>query len=263
MRRGYARCGGGKPLAQRITNEAGNDERRAPKYGAPRFGSVARTCIVWVRCDAKPGSHHRVHVGPSRPGCGDAGSAGDIRARSASALNATSPANGRMPTHIVTLGLHDGAINFCDNFEKWGATPPDYAATAADMGDASWWTPLHVGTVRVSVPWDIAVAWNYAADVLLSEDPSGAVGGGQWGNNHLAALKNEQTCFDYWLNAANERWGRSSTSPSNRTMTTVTHTPTTSSFPTSTPTASGRPGLRRRIREVRWRCGWRQLLQSR
>jgi hypothetical protein len=110
----------------------------------------------------------------------------------------------------VVLGLHDGAINFCDNFEKWTDKDgnlifgqpgyPDYPATAGEMGNAAWWEPLHVGTVRVSVPWDIALPWSPDAPLVTAHDPAGT----DWAEYHLTALKNEQTCFDWWLNAAYE-----------------------------------------------------------
>jgi hypothetical protein len=106
------------------------------------------------------------------------------------------------------LGLHDGAINHCDNFESWydkSKNPifgepgyPNYAAAAEDMGNAAWWSPLHVYTVRVSVPWDIALPWSADSALVTAHDPTT----GQWRQYHLEALKNEQTCFDWWLSAA-------------------------------------------------------------
>ncbi len=110
----------------------------------------------------------------------------------------------------VVLGLHDGAINHCDNFESWWGADnapifgqagyPSYARTAEELGDAAWWQPLAVNTVRVSVPWDIALPWSASDSALVTaHDPPGL-----WRQYHLAALKNEQTCFDWWLHAALE-----------------------------------------------------------
>lgn len=105
-----------------------------------------------------------------------------------------------------TFGLHDGAINFCDNGEGWfrNGQPifgqpgyPDLAATARELGDTAWWTPLNVGTVRVSVPWDLALPGSASAGLVVAHDPAG-----MWAQFHLQALANEQACFDAWLGAA-------------------------------------------------------------
>ncbi len=107
---------------------------------------------------------------------------------------------------VPTLGLHDGAINFCDNFESWDqngqpvfgqAGYPDLGATARELGDGAWWTPMNVGTVRVSVPWDIALPASAQASLVTAHDPAGT-----WAQYHATALANEQKCFDAWLGAA-------------------------------------------------------------
>lgn len=105
--------------------------------------------------------------------------------------------------HPSTLGLHDGAINHCDNFESWHdgngnlifGQPgyPNTAATAAELGNSAWWTPLSVGTVRVSVPWDIALPSTSDAGLVTAHDPA------MWSGYHLQALRNEQTCLDSWI----------------------------------------------------------------
>ncbi len=97
----------------------------------------------------------------------------------------------------AVLGLHDGAINFCDNFEHWTSQPPDLAATARELGDTAWWMPLDVGTVRVSVPWDIALPGTADAALVTAHDPAGG-----WVQQHASALAAEQQCLDAWLAAA-------------------------------------------------------------
>jgi hypothetical protein len=109
----------------------------------------------------------------------------------------------------ITIGIHDGSINNCDNNEKWesGAAPPvDGPAAQAVMlneaanpdGGQGWFQGLHAGTVRVSVPWDIALPDSANASLVTEYDPPGS----QWAAVHLQALTNEQACLDWWLNAA-------------------------------------------------------------
>jgi hypothetical protein len=124
----------------------------------------------------------------------------------AAAYPATAPAT-------PVLGIHDGAVNSCDNGESWydsngnlifnDAGYPNYGSTAEDMGNSSWWTPLNVGTVRFSPPWDIALPRTSDSGLVTAHDPSS----GSWSQYHSQALKNEQACFDWWLNAA-ERAGQ-------------------------------------------------------
>lgn len=124
----------------------------------------------------------------------------------ASPLSASAPA--RAGTSI-TIGIHDGSIDNCDNNEKWvnGAAPPvdGSAAQAVLLNEAAnpvdgtgWWAGLHAGTVRVSVPWDIALPDSSSASLVTEYDPPGS----QWASVHLQALKNEQACLDWWLDAA-------------------------------------------------------------
>lgn len=112
----------------------------------------------------------------------------------------------------VTLGVHDGAINGCDNGEKWensGGTivaPPVNGPAAeatltnetSDPTDGTgWWSGLHSGTVRFSPPWDIALPDSSNASLITANDPNS-----QWASLHLQTLKNEEACFDWWLHAA-------------------------------------------------------------
>ncbi|MCW3839852.1 hypothetical protein ONA70_07045 [Micromonospora yasonensis] len=112
-------------------------------------------------------------------------------------------------TGPIVVGIHDGSINNCDNGEHWvnGTAPPVNGPAAQQvMLNASpnpvdgqgWWAGLHSGTVRVSVPWDIALPYSANASVVTQYDPPGS----QWAAVHLQALKNEQACLDWWLDAA-------------------------------------------------------------
>jgi len=87
----------------------------------------------------------------------------------------------------ITVGIHDGSINNCDNNEKWesGAAPPvDGSAAQAVMlneaanpdGGQGWFQGLHSGTVRVSVPWDIALPDSSNSSLVTEYDPPGS----QW-----------------------------------------------------------------------------------
>jgi hypothetical protein len=111
----------------------------------------------------------------------------------------------------ITVGVHDGSINNCDHREQWGSSGPvridglaaqqvllDTAPEPADGG--GWFDGLHARTVRVSVPWDIALPDSPRAFVVTRHDPPGS----QWASFHLQALRNEQTCMDWWLDAARQ-----------------------------------------------------------
>jgi hypothetical protein len=125
-----------------------------------------------------------------------------------------SPLAAAPPAHAassITIGIHDGSINNCDNGEQWegGAAPPVNGPAAQavmlnespnPIGDQGWFSGLHAGTVRVSVPWDIALPDSPNASLVTEYDPPGS----QWAAVHLQALKNEQACLDWWLDAARQ-----------------------------------------------------------
>jgi hypothetical protein len=111
----------------------------------------------------------------------------------------------------ITIGIHDGSINNCDNGEKWlssGAPPVNGPAAQQVMLNESpnpvdgqgWFAGLHSGTVRVSVPWDIALPDSASASLVTRYDPPAS----QWASFHLQALTNEQACLDWWLDAARQ-----------------------------------------------------------
>jgi hypothetical protein len=119
------------------------------------------------------------------------------------------PAPRAAAASTITIGIHDGSINNCDNNEHWTASGPapvnGPAAQQAMLnespnpsGGQGWFAGLHAGTVRVSVPWDIALPDSANSSLVTEYDPPGS----QWAANHLQALKNEQACLDWWLNAA-------------------------------------------------------------
>jgi hypothetical protein len=114
-------------------------------------------------------------------------------------------------TTPITVGIHDGSINNCDNNEQWvnGAAPPVNGPAAQQVmlnespnpeGGQGWFAGLHSGTVRVSVPWDIALPDSASSSLVTQFDPPGS----QWASVHLQALKNEQACLDWWLDAARQ-----------------------------------------------------------
>jgi hypothetical protein len=100
------------------------------------------------------------------------------------------PASAATPAPTITLGIHDGAINMCDQRGKQ-TTPPTAAELAAATSSltSKYWPGLKVFTVRFSPPWDIA----YHRD-----GPAGSPA-----NQELAAI---QACFNAWL-AAVQRAG--------------------------------------------------------
>lgn len=79
------------------------------------------------------------------------------------------------------VGIHDSSIRDCDGYEAYTGTNPNYRASAAAINH-QYWSGLHVGTIRVSVPWDIAY-----------HDRTSRAG---------RALEVEQVCFNYWLAVA-------------------------------------------------------------
>ena len=113
----------------------------------------------------------------------------------------------------VTLGIHDGSINACNNSGNWVGSGTSKSAPAVNgpaaeqvllneapdpsNGNSGWWGGLHSGTVRFSPPWDIALPDSGSASLITAHDPNS-----QWASLHLQTLKNTQACFDWWLHAA-------------------------------------------------------------
>jgi hypothetical protein len=62
-----------------------------------------------------------------------------------------------VPAAVITLGIHDGAINDCDK-DGTQTTPPTRAELAAATSSfrSKYWRALKVHTVRFSPPWDVA-----------------------------------------------------------------------------------------------------------
>jgi hypothetical protein len=61
------------------------------------------------------------------------------------------------PGPVITLGIHDGAVNACDS-NGTRVTPPTPAELAAATSSfhSRYWRALKVRTVRFSPPWDVA-----------------------------------------------------------------------------------------------------------
>lgn len=93
---------------------------------------------------------------------------------------AAEPAPARAVSTPV-VGIHDSSIRDCDGGEAYTGTKPNYRASAAAVNN-QYWSALHVGTIRVSVPWDLAY-----------HDRTSPAG---------KSLEVEQVCFNYWLAAA-------------------------------------------------------------
>lgn len=93
------------------------------------------------------------------------------------------PASAARPAAVITLGIHDGAINNCDQ-DGAQTTPPTAAELAAAISSftSRFWPAVRVLTVRFSPPWDIA----YHHDG----------GPNSTANKELAAT---QACFNAWL----------------------------------------------------------------
>ncbi len=93
------------------------------------------------------------------------------------------PASAATPKVPIILGIHDGAINMCDQNGNQ-TRPPTAAEVAAATSSltSQFWAPLKVFTVRFSPPWDIAYHHDGAA--------------GSTANKKLAVI---QTCFNAWL----------------------------------------------------------------
>jgi hypothetical protein len=96
---------------------------------------------------------------------------------------ATVSALAATPAPTITLGIHDGAINQCDDNGNQ-TTPPTAAELAAATSSltSKYWSALKVFTVRFSPPWDIAYHHDGPADST--------------GNKELAVI---QACFNAWL----------------------------------------------------------------
>jgi hypothetical protein len=127
----------------------------------------------------------------------------------ASPISALSAA--QAATSSITIGIHDGSINNCDNNEQWinSSAPPINGPGAQQVmlnespnpvDGQGWFAGLHSGTVRVSVPWDIALPDSANSSVVTQYDPPGS----QWESVHLQSLTNEQACLDWWLDAARQ-----------------------------------------------------------
>lgn len=85
---------------------------------------------------------------------------------------------------VITLGIHDGAINSCDN-NGTQASPPTPAELAAATSSfrSRYWGALKVRTVRFSPPWDVAYHHDKTAKA----------------NGQLSAI---QDCLNAWLAGA-------------------------------------------------------------
>lgn len=107
------------------------------------------------------------------------------------------PATAPNPRGVdVVAGLHDTAINDCDDGGMLTAAPnPDQlAAATSSLSNPNW--PTGVRTVRVTLPWSIAdpgaVDWTDANGVPYANGNH---------DNDKAALSATRTCFDTWLAA--------------------------------------------------------------
>ena len=85
------------------------------------------------------------------------------------------------PALVITLGIHDGAVNLCDkNGTQTTAPTGTELAAAVSSFTNRYWKALKVFTVRFSPPWDIA----------YHHDKTPAA------NEELAVI---QDCFNAWL----------------------------------------------------------------
>jgi hypothetical protein len=92
-------------------------------------------------------------------------------------------ASAATPAPVITLGIHDGAINKCDRNQHQTTPPTAAELTAATSSLTSkYWSALRVRTVRFSPPWDIA----YHHD-------------GAPGSAANLQLVTAQACFNAWL----------------------------------------------------------------
>ena len=100
---------------------------------------------------------------------------------------ATAPASAATPARTITLGIHDGAINMCDNggSQTTPPTPAQLAAATSSFTDPHW-SALHAFTVRFSPPWDIAY-------------PQAVGGPNSTAGKELAVI---QACLNAWLTGA-------------------------------------------------------------
>jgi hypothetical protein len=135
-------------------------------------------------------------------------------------------ATGTAPAHAaaapVALGLHDGSINNCDNggseSGNWrGGHAPTFTkarGAAAQHGmlgsggqPSAWFTGLNASTVRLIVPWDIAIpdtSVTYRETASSPHRPAQDLLSFSGDNRafesvHRQALREEEACFDYWL----------------------------------------------------------------
>jgi hypothetical protein len=137
-----------------------------------------------------------------------------LMANPAGAVTAAGPAFGG-----VAVGIHDGSVNDCDNTEHWlpngnggkAVAPVNGPAAQATMASpvsikgTPWFQGLKADVVRFSVPWDIALPDSPSASdqsLVTAGEPTAAAPDQNWSELHFHALKNEQACFDWWLNEA-------------------------------------------------------------
>lgn len=95
----------------------------------------------------------------------------------------------------VIAGIHDTAINDCDNGGTLQTAPSasDLAAATASF-DSQFW-PAGVGTARVTVPWDIADPGIITSWGTTTRSPSDVAA-------DQAALTSTRDCLNVWLKAA-------------------------------------------------------------
>jgi hypothetical protein len=137
-----------------------------------------------------------------------------LMAHPAGAAPGAGPASGG-----VAVGIHDGSVNGCDNTEHWRPDGKGGKAAASVNGAAAqaamissvpvkgtpWFQGLKADVVRFSVPWDIALPDSPSASdqsLVTAGEPTAAAPDQNWSQLHFQALKNEQACFDWWLNEA-------------------------------------------------------------
>lgn len=93
------------------------------------------------------------------------------------------PASAARPAAVITLGIHDGVINNCDDGGKQ-TTPPTASELAAATSSftSRFWPALRVFTVRFSPPWDIAYHHDGRRNSVADKE-----------------LAVTQACFNAWL----------------------------------------------------------------
>jgi hypothetical protein len=118
----------------------------------------------------------------------------------------------------VTLGVQDGSINGCDNslgattsswYEHGGPIYPGYnpplGASGTVQNSGAWFSDLNVHTVRLIVPWDIALpdTATHGRPSRTSLDPARSDATlGKYSAYHADSLDVLEMCFDEWLSYA-------------------------------------------------------------